>query len=378
MSRNSAFEDIRPYNDMEIPDAMQRLAGNPMLEQVFSWLFPDQSPREHIERVRSITSNREFQEQVMHPATLSIIEKTMDGFTSSGASEAREGEGTLYISNHRDIVLDATLLELVLFRKGLPTTEISFGSNLMSTPSLVDIGKSNKMFKVFRKEGNMRELVQHSRHLSDYIRDRIQNGISVWIAQHEGRCKDGNDITDTGLLKMLAMSGGRDHVTSLASLHIVPVAVSYEIEPCDIMKVKELYKKRQEGTYTKSPGEDLVSIVTGITQYKGRVHCSLCPALTPEELESFADLPVPAFFSEAASLINRRIHHGYKPYGTNYAACDLLSGRQDHREHYSDNDVQFLAQREMLLPRKDTRSSEIMTHLLRKMYANPVLNKEKL
>ena len=115
-----------------------------------------------------------------------------------------------------------------------------------------------------------------------------------------------------------------------------------------------------------------------ITQYKGRVHCSLCPAVTPEELESFADLPVPAFFSEAASLINRRIHHGYKPYGTNYAACDLLSGRQDHREHYSDNDVQFLAQREMLLPRKDTRSSEIMTHLLRKMYANPVLNKEKL
>ena len=144
MSRNSAFEDNRPYNDMEIPDAMRRLAGNPMLEQVFSWLFPDQSPREHIERVRSITSNREFQEQVMHPATLSIIEKTMDGFTSSGPSKAQEGEGTLYISKHRDIVMDAPQLELVLFRKGLPTTEISFGSNLMSTPSLVDIGKSNK------------------------------------------------------------------------------------------------------------------------------------------------------------------------------------------------------------------------------------------
>lgn len=377
MSPVSRFDDIRPYNDQEIPAAMQRLAKEPLLDHISSWVFPEKPADKLRELMLAVKNIDEFQQKVIRSILISIIEKTMSEFSYSGQEYLQPGKGILYISNHRDIVLDTALLQLVLYLNGLPTTEISFGSNLMQLPQIIDLGKSNKMFKVFRKEGNMRDLIKHSRHLSDYIRDRTGRGISMWIAQHEGRSKDGNDKTDPGLLRMLSLSGKSNALENLASLNIQPLSVTYEIEPCDISKVKEEYLKSLHGSYTKDPGEDLASIVTGITQYKGKVHMSLCPPVTAEDMEPFAHLQQGAFFREIAALINRRIYDGYKLYGINYAACDLLSGKQEFIEHYTDEDLKLLEQREILLTDQEPAWREAMIKMLRQLYATPVLNKKK-
>ncbi len=371
------FEDIRPYNDSEIPAAMQRLAANPLLDQVSAWLFPDRSTEEFRNMLRSVRTNSQLQERVMYPVFKSVIEKTTSGLTFHGNPERDPDKGALYISNHRDIVLDATLQQLIIYENNIIPAEISFGSNLMEYPLLLDLGKSNKMFKVFRKSDNMRQLVKNSRHLSDYMRDRISRGISLWIAQHDGRSKDGNDITDPGLLKMLTLSGGNDTIQSLSFMNIIPVAISYEIEPCDILKVTESWKKKNRGFYIKSPGEDLVSIVTGITQYKGRVHITICPPITEEELTPYSRLSPSLLLKKAASLIDKRIYNGYRLFGTNYAAYDLLNGKSLYKEYYTPDDLKILAQREMLLKERNESVLDSMTRMLRSIYANPVKNKIK-
>ncbi|HOO43037.1 MAG TPA: acyltransferase [Bacteroidales bacterium] len=371
------FEDIRPYNDSEIPAAMQRLAANPLLDQVSAWLFPERPGETFRNMLRSVKTNSELLHQVMYPVVMSIIEKTTAGYTWEGESNIFADRGTLYISNHRDIVMDATLHQLILYKNNFPPGEISFGSNLMEFPILLDLGKSNKMYKVFRKSENMRQLVKNSRHLSDYMRDRISGGRSLWIAQHDGRSKNGIDKTDPGLLKMLSMSDKNDLIRALSSLNITPVAVSYEIEPCDILKVKESWQKIKDGRYVKAPGEDLVSIVTGITQYKGRVHTTLCPPVTEKDLVPYAGLSPSAFFNTLAGLIDNRIYRGYKLYGINYAAYDLITGRKEYGDYYTADDQKLLAQRELLLPQENREILASMTAMLRELYANPVKNKIK-
>ena len=375
IARDKRFEDIRPYNDSEIPAAMQRLAANPLLDQISAWLFPERPADTFRNILRSVKTNSELQARVMYPAVKSLIEKTTAGFTWEGEPNPFPDRGTLYVSNHRDIVLDATLQQLILYENNITPGEISFGSNLMEFPILLDLGRSNKMFKVFRKYDNIRHLVKNSRHLSDYMRDRISRGISLWIAQHDGRSKNGIDKTDPGLLKMLSLSDRADVIRSLSSLNITPVAVSYEIEPCDILKVKESWQKREEGRYVKAPGEDLVSIVTGITQYKGRVHITLCPPVTEKDLTPYAGLSPSALLKAVARLIDNRIYRGYKLFGINYAAYDLITGRKEYGDYYTIADEKLLAQRELLLPQENEEILASMTDMLRHMYANPLKNK---
>lgn len=374
MSLDKRFDDIRPYTNDEIPAAMERLASESLLDQVFLWLYPGQPSQDWRNKLRSVKSSEELQERIMYPAAEIIIKRTISGFSSSGEENIPLGKGVLYISNHRDIVLDATLQQLVLYRNGIPTSEISFGSNLMQSPVIMDLGKSNKMYKVVRKSVNMRDLVKNSRLLSDYIRDTINRGTSVWIAQHDGRSKEGNDLTDPGLLNMLSMSMKKDRVGALASLHIVPVAVSYEIEPCDILKVCEVQQTKKQGFYKKASGEDLISIVTGITQKKGKVHITLCPAITVEDLKPYAGFAQTEYFYKVATLINQRIYSGYKLYGINYAAFDKITGTNEFREHYTEKDIKLLESREMLLPASDSQTKAALKDLLRRLYANPVMN----
>ncbi len=376
-TRDKQFEDLRPYNDSEIPQAMERLAANPLLDQASVWLFPDRPAEEFRHMLRSVKTNGELQKRVMYPVFKSVIDKTTNGLTYHGNPEKDPDKGAVYISNHRDIVLDASLQQLIIYENNITPAEISFGSNLMEYPLLLDLGKSNKMYKVFRKSDNMRQLVKNSEHLSDYMRDRISRGISLWIAQHDGRSKDGNDITDPGLLKMLALSGGKDIIQSLSFMNIIPVAISYEIEPCDILKVKETWRKKTEGTFSKNPGEDLVSIVTGITQYKGRVHITFCPPITEKDLAPYALFSRSEFLKKVAALIDQRIYDGYKLYGINYAAYDLITGHKKFQEYYTIEDQKLLAQRELLLPHDNEDVLASMTDMLRHIYANPLKNKIK-
>ena len=317
------FDDIRPYTDAEIPAAMQRLVAYPEFRAVSGYLFPDRPFDEVAALLTSSRTVEEFQARFMVPVVEALMAKTTDGVTVEGMEKLDPGRAYLFVSNHRDIVMDAAFLQVLLRRAGLRTSEITFGANLMQGGLVVDFGKSNKMFRVERPTtvSSPREFLQSSQRLSEYIRwTLLEKRESIWIAQRNGRTKDGLDLTDQGIVKMFGMAG------DIADLHIVPLSVSYEWEPCDVLKAAELAALVRDGRYEKKPGEDLGSILAGITQPKGRVHYAVGEPLTPADLAPWKGLPVNAFCRETAGLIDRRIHAGYRIWPNNRIAADLLLG----------------------------------------------------
>ena len=232
---DNKFDDIRPYYDSEIPEAMQRIAKDPLFPILSSYVFPEKTSSEVAEMVRKIKTIREFQLEIMNPANMAIGRNSISKLSYSGFENINPGKAYIYLSNHRDIMLDAALLQTILIDNGLETTEITFGANLMQGQLVIDVGKSNKMFKVERPGGNMRDFFRASVHLSDYMRTCItQRKESMWIAQRNGRTKDGVDRTDQGIINMFRMSAPKDmsKTGSVAELHLLPVAISYEWEPC--------------------------------------------------------------------------------------------------------------------------------------------------
>jgi hypothetical protein len=267
----SKFDDIRPYYRDEIPPAMQRVAESEHFGMLSHYIFPEKNTEDVREMVRNIRTTDEFQQKVMYYANRQIVRRSITDLAAEGIEKLDPRKRYLFVSNHRDIMLDSSLLQLMLYENGFETTEITFGSNLMNPQLVVDIGKANKMFKVIRGS-NIREFIRNSLHLSEYIRHTItEKGESIWIAQRNGRTKDGLDATDQGIIKLFCMSKPGDLVQSADELNIVPVAISYQIEPCDMLKTRELYLTRNGEKYVKQPGEDLNSILTGITQQKGHV-----------------------------------------------------------------------------------------------------------
>ncbi|MBQ2507320.1 MAG: 1-acyl-sn-glycerol-3-phosphate acyltransferase, partial [Bacteroidaceae bacterium] len=288
--KNPKFDDIRPYYEDEIPDAMKRIAASSSFPLLSSYVYPDEPVKDVRQRVAGFKTVREFQQETMSLMNKRVIDLTIPDFSCTGLERLHKDKSYLYVSNHRDIVLDSSLFQYFLFNNGFDTTEITFGANLMMNQLIVDIGKSNKMFKVERPGGNIKEFYKGSMHLSEYIRYVIkEKKQSVWIAQRNGRTKDGNDSTDQGIIKMFCMSDPEDKVKALSELHIVPVSISYEWESCDILKALELYES-QYTKYTKKPGEDLNSILTGIIQYKGQVHIEICQPISKAELTSLDSL----------------------------------------------------------------------------------------
>lgn len=368
------FEDIRPYRDDEIPAAMQRIAGNTSFSLLASYVFPDEDIAQVRELVKSIRTVDEFQAKVMSCMNARVIANTMDEFTYGGLELLSADKRYLFISNHRDIVLDSSLMQYVLYCNGHETSEITFGANLMQGQLVIDIGKSNKMFKVERPGANIREFYKSSRHLSDYIRHAVcDKHHSVWIAQRNGRTKDGIDLTDQGLVKMLGMSMGGDKVASIAALNIAPVAISYEWEPCDVLKALELYERRKMGSYVKKPGEDINSILTGIVQPKGCVHLEFCPPLCPEELSAFGALPPGDFNRAVSNLIDRRVHHAYRLTPNNYIAHDLKSGSEEYACCYTEEQkTAFMKRFETLRQYEDDCDMELLSDIWLGIYAHPV------
>ena len=302
------FEGIRPYNEAEIPAAMQRIACSKEFPRLASHVFPDRPTEEVRQEVMRCKTVREFQLGVMYHANKQILRRSTTGFTHSGIERLSPKRNYLFVSNHRDIMLDATLMQNVLTDEGFDTCEITFGENLMRGQLVIDVGKSNKMFKVTRSGGSAREFYKESLLLSQYIRSTItEKHQSVWIAQHNGRTKDGTDRTDQGIIKMFGMSQTTDRVASLAELNIVPVAISYEWESCDVLKAIELYRHLQ-GPYTKQPGEDLNSILTGILQQKGRVHLEFCEPVTATDLHALPGGTAKMYTQEEKEAFVHRLH----------------------------------------------------------------------
>lgn len=379
MIMQNKFDDIRPYDPSEIPPAMQRIAESEYFGALSEYIFPRRDVEEIREMVRNIRSVDEFQRKVMCCANEQFINRSITELTYNGLDGLDPDKNCLFVSNHRDIMLDSSLLQYILHINGFRTTEITFGSNLMNPQLIVDIGKANKMFKVIRSS-NIREFIKNSMHLSEYIRYTItEKGESIWIAQRNGRTKDGNDMTDQGIIKMFCMSRRTDDpARSVDELHIIPVAVSYQIESCDILKTRERYRSRNGEKYVKQPGEDLNSILTGIIQQKGCVNISLCEPLTFEELNEIDHKNPNEFYKTVASLIDKRIHKHYKLYNNNYIAHDLRSGRAVYANRYTPEEKEaFTARCNDMLQQIDG-DKDALTAIFLGIYATPVDNAEKL
>lgn len=369
----SQFDDIRPYYDEEIPAAMQRIASNDAFPLLASYVFPGTDIEKVRRQIRSYKNVRDFQFEVMSKVNEQVIARSMTSFDYHGIENIKPMEKYLFVSNHRDIMLDASLLQYVLYKNGHETSEITFGANLMQGQLVTDIGKSNKMFKVERPGNSPREFYQSSLHLSSYIRYAItRKHQSVWIAQRNGRTKDGRDQTDQGLVKMFGMSCKGNMIDALDELHILPVAISYEIESCDILKALELYASR-EATYVKKPGEDLNSILTGIVQPKGRVHMELCKEISREELAQVARCSPNEFHRNVATLIDERIVSAYKLFANNYIAHDIRDGKDEFRQYYTDEQLNTFRQRlHSLQQYKEQCDINTLNRIFLGIYANPI------
>lgn len=375
MEKNPQFDDIRPYYEEEIPAAMQRIATNDVFPLLASFVYPGESIEKIRERVCAFTTTKEFQHDTMRRVNEQVIARSTTGATISGLDRLDPDKNYLFVSNHRDIMLDASLLQYFFVINGLETTEITFGANLMMNPVVIDVGKSNKMFRVERPGGDLKEFYRKSLHLSEYIRYTIkEKKQSVWIAQRNGRTKNGIDATDQGIIKMFCMSEPHNKIKALADLHIAPVAISYEWEPCDILKALELYES-QYTRYTKKPGEDLNSILTGIMQQKGRVHIELCQPISVAELSAFENQTNNEYHKSVAKLIDRRINTNYRLYPNNYIAHDLLYGNTKYRDMYTDEQYEAFQKRLSKLDKYDTCDIDRLKEIFVGIYSNPVDNR---
>ena len=373
----SEFDDIRPYYDAEISSAMSRIARSDVFSVLASWIFPGRDLEDVRRMVLSFKTIKEFQFGVMIPVNRQIIERSITELTFRGFEKLNPDMQYLFVSNHRDIMLDASLLQYLFAQRERDTTEITFGANLMTKGLITDIGKSNKMFRVERG-GKLKDFYMSSRHLSDYIRytltDKKQ---SVWIAQRNGRTKDGDDHTDQGIIKMFCMSCPEDKIKALSDLHIVPVSISYEWESCDVMKAIELYESRLE-KYIKKPGEDLTSILTGIIQHKGRVNFTLGDEVTEDDLIQYDSCTNNDYHRLVAQLLDERINGAYKLYPNNYVAHDIRHGQTRFAAYYTPSDkMKFMKYMECLND-YDVDDIDILKDLFLGIYANPVSNKIKL
>ena len=380
MDQNSEFRDIAPFGDEETAAALARVSNHPAVPWVSKYIFPNQPETYLRDILRSIHTVDEFQSAVMSKAIEWVIATTVRNFSYDGVSKLQNMEGKyLAMSNHRDIILDPAFTQIVLHRNNLPLTQIAVGDNLLTHKSVELLIRSNQMIKVIRGI-SARELYLSSQLLSKYIRETITSGTgSVWIAQREGRTKNGIDVTEQGLLKMFNMSGSGDFVKDFMELNIVPLSISYEYEPCDILKARELLISRTQ-KYVKTENEDLQSILMGIKQFKGNVHLNIGDPLTEDEIREASFCDKNDRFQLIRHAVDRRIISGYKLWKTNYMAYDIVNGGTKYSDQYTPEDLAgFKSYIEGQLKKVEpTLDQDELRDILLHIYSNPVLSKENL
>lgn len=373
------FESISPYTDAEAAEALSKLAEFPLLSHVSQQFFPEESPEFLKNILKQIKTIDEFQVLVMQKFVRWVIEHTARNFSYDGISNIDPQKRFLALSNHRDIILDPAITQLILYRNGIPMTEIAVGDNLITNQTIEWLIRSNRMIKVVRGI-SARELYLSSQLLSKYIRLNItEQRSSIWLAQRQGRTKNGYDITEQGLLKMLDMSGKADFKTNFEELNIIPMSISYEIEPCDVLKARELVISRKR-KYVKAEGEDFKSIVTGIMQQKGDIHLNIGKPLTSEEIEQASLCDKNDRYQLIRHAVDLRVIEGYKLFKNNYIAYDIANHSFKYSHMYEKADLdQFVTYMEHQL---DTVEPEVNREDLRRIfidiYANPVVTKELL
>jgi len=375
----SEFESISPYTDAEAAEALGKLAEHPLVARVSQQFFPEESPDFLKIILKNIKTIDEFQVLVMSKFVRWVIEHTAHNFSYDGIANIDPEKKFLALSNHRDIILDPAITQLILYNNGIPMTEIAVGDNLITNKTIEYLIRSNRMIKVVRGI-SARELYLSSQLLSRYIRLNItEQRSSIWLAQRQGRTKNGYDITEQGLLKMLDMSGSKDFQQNYEELNIIPMSISYEIEPCDILKARELVISRKH-KYVKAEGEDLNSIMVGIMSQKGNIHLNIGKPLTSEEIAAASLCDKNDRYQMIRHAVDQRVIDGYKLWKNNYIAYDIANHSYRYSDQYDQTDVEkFTSYMEHQL---DTVEPEINREDLRRIfldiYANPVVTKELL
>ncbi|MEZ4828886.1 MAG: 1-acyl-sn-glycerol-3-phosphate acyltransferase [Bacteroidia bacterium] len=368
------FQEIRPYFDEEINEVLRRLTTKPSFYMLMAYLFPEMSGEEVAASFKQIHSSREFQKQYIYRAMKGVEAESTTGLTIEGQQYLDLDRPTLYLSNHRDIILDSAFLNTFLFEQGFETTQIAIGNNLMVSPLVTDLMKLNKSFVVHR-DVPRNQLYYYSERLSAYIRTVIRGGESIWMAQKSGRTKDGDDRTHTGLMKMLNITGTDNIKESFRELNILPMSVSYEFEPCDYLKTEELVHIQENLPYEK---DDKLSMIKGIREFKGRVHMAFSPLIN-DQLDTLDHLTNRNdWIKGLCELIDTHIHRTFFLWPNNYVAADLLENGERFADSYTRED------KNKFTDYLDTRIAEIKgpPELLRRqmlqIYANPVFNREKV
>ncbi len=372
------FDEIRPYRDEEVPEIMNRLLVDPVFSRVLKNLFVDESRIQEIREAIVQTSDVEsFQRSFMVPFLENIIKTSTSGLTVGGIEFLKQDQSYLFISNHRDIVLDSALLNVEIYRLGFKPTEIAIGSNLLIYQWIEDVSRVNRSF-IVKRNIPVRQMLQSSHLLSAYIRHTVtNNGNSIWIAQREGRSKDGLDQTSPALLKMLNMSNKQKFVRGFQELRIVPMAISYEIEPCGNEKVAELLKRQADPDFQKSEKDDLLSMASGLKNQKGRIHIQFGEPIDRNALKRLSkEGIINDRLKRLADYIDYQIYNNYMLYPNNYIAYDLYYNCNKYIDHYTIEDqksfIELTHQRLKLVNEDREEAMELWL----KMYATPVYSFE--
>lgn len=385
---DSKFDEIRPYYDSEIGGAVERMLKFEYLPDIAAFLkMPSEELYGLLSKCKSVD---DFQNYIMSTVVDRILKNSAKEVTFKGLHFFEDGRKHLLMTNHRDIVLDSAIIQLVLHNNKIKTTEIAVGDNLISSKFIEDVARSNKMIKVTRSSSPL-EVYNASKLLSEYIRMQITTSTSsIWIAQRQGRTKNGVDMTEQGLLKMLSMSGVGVFKEDMNSLSILPISISYEFEPCDIQKAYEVYVSRRQ-KYVKGENEDFNSILLGMLSYKGNIHLQATEPITEQEVEFCSKFSKNERFSALAKIIDKQIHKGYKLWPNNYIAADLLANNiktPKYGEHYSieeresfiyymNNEIDNLQKNIGAYYKKEiTIDIKELKEIFLRIYANPLFSKE--
>ena len=373
----SSYDNIKFYPDSEVNKVLLTLTSHPMFKELMSFTFPDKDETYFQQLFQSIHSIYDFQSKVIYHTMQRILEKTSESLTSNGFDELQDDKSYFYISNHRDILLDTSLLNVKLYENNKIMTASAVGDNLVQKSFLMSLAKLNRNF-IIRRGLSARELLQSSKEVSAYIHELLQHdNRSVWIAQRQGRTKDGWDETHTGVLKMIGMNCDEDNLMDyFKKLRIVPVSISYEYDPTDKLKMPRLMAELSDEAYIKEKNEDFINLMSGVLGQKKRIHIEMGKPLD-EEIEEIknCELNTTKQIQELAKILDKSIVKNYKLWPTNYIAYDLLHQTTNFQQKYTEEEKQLFLRR---LELRVDKNNETMVNGFLSMYANPVLHKIKL
>ncbi|ASW73910.1 glycerol acyltransferase [Chryseobacterium piperi] len=370
----SKFDDIRPFDDHEVNDALLSISRHPMMKALMQFTFPDRDEQFWLDQFKEIHSIGDFQHSCISQTVRQIIKQSSEGLSTSGFDQLDKNTAYLYVSSHRDIVLDTCLLNLVLLDLGLIMTSSAIGDNLVQKKFLHILAKLNRNFLVQRGLP-IREQLESSKVMSEYIYNLLnEENRSVWIAQREGRTKDGNDATQQGVLKMLAMAAGNQPLTDFfKTLKIVPLSISYEYDPTDVLKIPQLMAKSRNEVYVKNDNEDFTTMLSGVLGQKKHIHLHAGHVLDTEFDEIMSKFDNKNKQLQAiAQVIDDSIIRNYKLWPTNFIAYDLLHKTTQYSESYTENEKMLFERR---MEMRIDISDEALKQSFLAMYANPVVNK---